>query len=68
MPFVDPATNHVYVVVDQATHEQAMNAFRERDDEMSSLRGIKDVDAQRYTPADEAFARINASFEGKFGG
>ena len=32
MPVVDPATNHVYLVVDQATHQQAMNALRERDD------------------------------------
>jgi len=67
MPVVDPATNHVYLVVDQATHHQAMNALRERDDEMSIRRGIEDVDAGRYSSADEAFARINASFEAKFG-
>jgi len=67
MPVVDPATNHVYLVVDQATHHQAMNALREHDDEMSICRGIEDVDAGRYSSADEAFARINASFDAKFG-
>jgi len=48
MPVVDPATNHVYLVVDQATHHQAMNALRERDDEMSIRRGIEDVESASW--------------------
>ncbi len=68
MRVVDPVTNHVYVVVDQATHERAMDALRDHDDEMSIRRGIDHMEAGRYSPADEAFARIDASFEAKYGG
>ena len=68
MHVVDPATNQVYVVVDKATHERAMDALRHRDDEMSIRRGVEDLEAGRYSPAIEAFARIDASFETKHGG
>ncbi len=65
MPVVDPATNHVYVVVDLGTHEQAMDALRERDDELSVQRGIDDMEAGRYSPADEAFAAHRRKFRSK---
>jgi len=53
MPVADPATNLVYTLVDQATHEQAMEALRKRDDELLIGRGIDDMQAGRYSPADE---------------
>lgn len=68
MSIIDPATNHVYVVVAQATHDQAMDALRERNDESSIRRGIDDMEAGRYSPADEAFARIDVNFDAKYDG
>ncbi len=45
-----------------------MDALRHRDDELSIRRGVEDLEAGRYSPAVEAFARIDASFEAKHGG
>ncbi len=64
---LDPTTNHVYVLVDQETHLQAMEALRQRDDAESIQRGIADLEAGRHQPAVEAFANLRANFNAKYG-
>lgn len=68
MHVVNPTTNQVYIIVDKATHERAMDALRHRDDKLSIRRGVEDLEAGRYSPAIKAFARLDAGFEAKHGG
>ncbi len=54
LPVIDPSTNHVYVVVDQAKHEQAMQALRELEAAAAIREGLADVESGRSMPVDVA--------------
>ena len=54
IPVVDPTTNHVYVVVDQAKHEQAMQALRELETARAIREGLADAEAGRSIPLEVA--------------
>jgi hypothetical protein len=50
---IDPATNHVYVVVDGQTHRQAMAALRRQQDHDAISEGIAQMEAGRGKPQHE---------------
>ncbi len=47
---IDPTTNHVYVVVDQAMHLQAMQALLALETTNAIREGLADVEAGRSMP------------------
>ncbi len=51
---VDPATQRVYVLVDDETHRQAMEALRKKDDLRAIQAGIEDMEARRTQSAEDA--------------
>ena len=63
LPLIDPRTARVYVLVDQSTHEQAMDALRRQrsDDEAAIQQGIDDTEAGRGMSLEESRARTNAA-------
>ena len=57
LPVVDPTTNTLYVLVDQKTHEQAMQALEEQRSHASIRAGIADMEAGRTMSIEEARQR-----------
>ena len=51
---VDPATQRVYVLIDDETHGRAMEALRKREDLQAIQAGIDDVEAGRIQSAEDA--------------
>ncbi|MCA9120970.1 MAG: hypothetical protein H6822_31210 [Planctomycetaceae bacterium] len=51
---VDPTTNQLYIIVDQATHQQAMAALQRQQSVAAIQEGIDDMEAGRMQPAAEA--------------
>ena len=54
LPVIDPVTNHIYVVVDQAKYEQAMQALRQLETANAIREGLADVEAGRSMPIEVA--------------
>lgn len=54
LPVIDPTTNHVYVVVDQAKHEQAMQALQQLEVSNAIREGLADMEAGRSMPVEVA--------------
>lgn len=54
----DDETQNVYVLVDQHTHEQAMQALREKEDIASIQCGIEQMEAGQGRPMAEANAAM----------
>lgn len=51
---VDPNTQQVYVLVDDATHTRAMEALRTREDRQAIQAGIDDMESGRSQSVDAA--------------
>ena len=55
----DDQTHQVYVIVDERTHEQAMQALREQQDDIAAIQaGIEDMEAGRFRPLEEVDAEL----------
>jgi len=63
LPVVDPRTQRVYVLVDQVTHDQAMNALRwqQLDDEAAIREGLEDAKSGRVLTIEESRTRTLAA-------
>jgi predicted transcriptional regulator len=59
----DDQTRKVYVITDQDTHWQAMEALRRQQDHDAIAEGIADTEAGRVVPFEEVDARIRKSLE-----
>ena len=57
---IDPATNHVYVVVDSQTHRQAMAALRRQQDHEAIAEGLAQMEAGQGKPLHEVEAEMRA--------
>jgi predicted transcriptional regulator len=64
LPIEDEQTQKVYVLVDQPTHQRAMQALREQEDLKAIRAGIEDAQAGRTVSVDEAddFVRSSLGF------
>lgn len=67
MPVIDPADDHVYVVVDQQTHLEAMRALHQQADVQSIQRGLTDMEQGRHNEPELAFQQITARFNEQMG-
>ncbi len=54
----DEQTNKVYVLVDQETHQRAMQALKQQEDMAAIQEGIEQMEAGLGQPVDEADADI----------
>jgi predicted transcriptional regulator len=63
LPVVDPRTQRVYVLVDQLTHDQAMDALKRQqlEDEAAIRQGLDDMEAGRGMTIEESQARTIAA-------
>ncbi len=63
LPVVDPRTQRVYVLVDQFTHDQAMDALKRQqlEDEAAIRQGLDDMEAGRGMTIEESQARTIAA-------
>lgn len=63
LPLIDPKTEKVYVLVDQSTHQQAMEALRrQQDEDLTAIQqGIDDMEAGRVMSLEESKARTDAA-------
>jgi hypothetical protein len=61
LPFVDPSTHRVYVLVDQYVHQQAIDALqRQRDEDEAAIQeGLDDMHTGRGMSLDESRARTS---------
>jgi len=56
----DEQSSAVYFVVDENTHQRAMQALREKEDFEAIQAGIEDMEAGRVVPFEQIDARIRA--------
>ena len=63
LPVVDPRTQRVYVLVDQVTHDLAMDALRRQqlEDESAIREGLQDAKNGRVMTIDESRTRTLAA-------
>ena len=63
LPVVDPRTQRVYVLVDQFTHDQAMDALKRQqlEDETAIREGLEDAKNGRVMTIDESRTRTLAA-------
>ena len=63
LPVVDPRTQRVYVLVDQLTHDQAMDALKRQqlEDEAAIREGLEDAKNGRVMTIDESRTRTIAA-------
>lgn len=61
LSLVDPRTDRIYVLVDQAVHQQAMDALqRQRDEDTAAIQqGLDDMHAGRGMSLEESRARTS---------
>ncbi len=59
LPVLDPRTQQVYVIVDQLTHDQAMDALKRQqlEDEAAIREGLADAKIGRVMTLDESRTR-----------
>jgi predicted transcriptional regulator len=57
---IDPTTQRVYVLVDDETHERAMQALRQQDDWESIQRGAAQADAGEGMDLEEADQKLRS--------
>jgi predicted transcriptional regulator len=60
IPIEDEETRKVYVLVDAATHERAIQALSQQEDVAAIQAGIDDMQAGRVATLEEVDARIRA--------
>ena len=58
-----PGTHKLYVIVDNDTHERAMQALREREDLASIARGMEQMEAGEGRPLAEADAAMRKELD-----
>lgn len=63
LPIVDPRTQRVYVLVDQVTHDQAMDALKRQqlEDEAAIREGLEDAKNGRVMTIEESRTRTLAA-------
>ena len=55
----DDETHKFYVVVDEQTHQQAMQALKMQQDDIAAIQaGIEDMEAGRYRPLEDVDAEL----------
>lgn len=64
---IDPTTNHVYVVVDQAKHERAMHALREHETANAIREGLADMETGRSMQLEMAHELTAARLHAQYG-
>lgn len=66
LPVVDPRTPRVYVLVDQVTHDLAMDALKRQqlEDESAIREGLQDAKNGRVMTIDESRTRTLAALAG----
>lgn len=65
---VDPQTNRAFVIIDEETHQQAMEALRKTQDQQSVARGVAEMDAGQGKPIGEAIQGIRTRLKADYGG
>ncbi len=65
---VDPHTNRAFIIIDEETHQQAMEALRKTQDQQSVARGVAEMDAAQGKPIGEAIQGIRNRLEADYGG
>ena len=64
---VDPQTNRAFVIIDEETHQQAMEALRKSQDRDSIARGVAEMNAGEGRSVGEAIEDIRGRLEADFG-
>lgn len=57
LPVIDPSNQHIYLVVDQGIHEQAMRALRYQENVEAIRRGVQSMSAGEGMPISESRCR-----------
>ena len=65
---VDPQTNRAFVIIDEETHQQAMEALRKAEDQQSIARGVAEMNAGQGRPVNETIQGIRSRLEADYGG
>lgn len=64
---VDPQTNRAFVIIDEETHQKAMEALRKAQDSDSIARGVAEMEVGAGKPVGEAMHGIRQRLESDYG-